>query len=89
MVKRGGGVIGIRHRVIFKADIPGQDVMVLELLIDVQEAMGANITNTVCEGVSPYVANLLDGAKLGLRILTNLCVERTARAEFRIPINKL
>lgn len=29
--------------------------MVVELLIDVREAMGANVTNTVCEGVSSFI----------------------------------
>jgi hydroxymethylglutaryl-CoA reductase len=30
-------------------------MMVVELLIDVRDAMGANIVNTVCEGVSSLV----------------------------------
>lgn len=50
--------------------------MVIELLIDVKEAMGANVTNTVCEGISPYFQSLLENSKIGLRILSNLCVER-------------
>jgi len=82
MVKRGGGVINIRHWRIFHSDIQGQDVMVIELLIDVKEAMGANVTNTVCEGISPYIQSLLENSKVGLRILSNLCVERMTRSEF-------
>lgn len=60
--------------------------MVIELLIDVKEAMGANVTNTVCEGVSPYIQSLLEDSKIGLWILSNLCIERMAWSEFKIPI---
>lgn len=35
MVKRGGGVIGVRHRRIYQSEIMGNDNMVVELLIDV------------------------------------------------------
>jgi len=40
--------------------------MVIELLIDVQEAMGANITNTVCERIGPFIQVLLENSKVGL-----------------------
>lgn len=56
--------------------------MVIELLIDVKEAMGANVTNTVCEGISPFIQSLLENSKIGLRILSNLCIERMTRSEF-------
>jgi len=49
--------------------------MVIELLIDVKEAMGANVTNTVCEGISQFISSLLENSKIGLRILSNLCIE--------------
>jgi len=67
----------------------GNDSMVIELLIDVKEAMGANLVNTVCEKVAPYIQSLLENCKIGLRILTNLCTERMARSEFKIPVEKL
>jgi hydroxymethylglutaryl-CoA reductase len=89
MVKRGGGVIAVRHRRIFQSEIMGHDSMVVELLIDVKEAMGANLVNTVCEKIAPYIQSLLENSKIGLRILTNLCTERMARSEFKIPVEKL
>ena len=49
MQKRGGGVVNIRCRSL------ALDMMVVELLIDVRDAMGANIVNTVCEGVSTLI----------------------------------
>ena len=56
MVKRGGGVKAVRHRQL------SDTMIVIELLIDVKEAMGANITNTVLEGVSPYIQSLVEGS---------------------------
>lgn len=89
MVKRGGGVIAIKHRRIRKGEFGENDDMVVELSIDVREAMGANITNTVCEGTAPYVQSILDDSRIGLRILSNLCLERMVRSEFKIPVEKL
>jgi len=49
MVLRGGGVVNLNCRQL------AQDMMVVELHIDVRDAMGANIVNTVCEGVSSLI----------------------------------
>jgi len=49
MLQRGGGVVGMRSRLL------ALDMMVVELLVDVKDAMGANAVNTICEGVSQYV----------------------------------
>jgi hydroxymethylglutaryl-CoA reductase len=46
MLQRGGGVVGIRSKLL------APDMMVVELLVDVKDAMGANAVNTICEGVS-------------------------------------
>ena len=32
-----------------------QDMIVVELLVDVREAMGANIINTIAESTSPFI----------------------------------
>lgn len=50
--------------------------------------MGANLTNTVCENLSATL-EVLTGARPGLRILTNLCLRRVARASFRLPLSAL
>ena len=73
----------MRHRQL------SDTMIVIELLIDVKEAMGANITNTVLEGVSPYIQSLVEGSRVGVRILSNLCTERMARAEYQIPLKNL
>ncbi|RHY25124.1 hypothetical protein DYB25_007205 [Aphanomyces astaci] len=59
--------------------------IVVHIDVDVCEAMGANIVNTIAEGLSAQVAALTD-SRAGLRILTNLCTARRARASFSIPV---
>ncbi|ETW08839.1 hydroxymethylglutaryl-CoA reductase, degradative [Aphanomyces invadans] len=59
--------------------------IVVHIDVDVCEAMGANIVNTIAEGLSSQVAALTN-SRAGLRILTNLCTARRARASFSIPV---
>lgn len=56
-----------------------EPMLIVELLIDVGDAMGANITNTMCEGVAPLVEKLTGGRAL-LRILSNYSTRRMVRA---------
>jgi hydroxymethylglutaryl-CoA reductase len=55
-------------------------MLIVELLIDVGDAMGANVTNTMCEGVSPFLEEITGGRSL-LRILSNYSTRRMARAK--------
>ena len=91
MYERGGGVKDFRHRKIYevKGEDECKDVIVVELLIDVQESMGMNISNTVAEATSDYVRKIIGEGKIGLRITSNLCLERMSTAFFKIPIEKL
>ena len=50
-------------------------MLIVELLIDVGDAMGANVTNTMCEAVAPLVEKLTSG-KVLLRILSNYSTKR-------------
>jgi hydroxymethylglutaryl-CoA synthase len=61
-------------------------MLIVEVYMDVCDSMGANIVNTVCEHLSPYIETLLE-ARCGLRILSNLCTERKALAQFEIPVD--
>ena len=54
-------------------------MLIVELLIDVGDAMGANITNTMCEAVSPLLEKITGGRTL-LRILSNYSTKRIAKA---------
>ena len=54
-------------------------MLIVELLIDVGDAMGANVTNTMCEAVAPMIEELTGGKTL-LRILSNYSTKRMVHA---------
>ena len=59
-------------------DTPLGKMLIVELLIDVGDAMGANVTNTMCEAVSPLLEKITGGRTL-LRILSNYSTRRIAK----------
>ena len=61
-------------------DTPLGKMLIVELLIDVGDAMGANVTNTMCEAVSPLLETITGGRAL-LRILSNYSISRIAKAK--------
>lgn len=78
LLERGGGPTGISVRRL-AASGPDGGVLVVHLLVDCRDAMGANLVNTLCEALAPRVAELA-GGRPGLRILSNLCDQRTVTA---------
>lgn len=89
MVKRGGGARDLEVRVLPAPEgARGEPILVLHLYVDTQEAMGANLINTMCEGVAPLVEEIT-GGRVYLRILSNLADRRLARATCRIPVSSL
>ncbi len=70
---------GAREITCKKLDTDSDPMLIVELLIDAGDAMGANVTNTMCEGVSPLIERLTGGKAL-LRILSNYSTRRMARA---------
>ena len=54
-------------------------MLIVELVIDVGDAMGANVTNTMCEAVAPLIEKLTGGKTL-LRIVSNYSTRRMVRA---------
>ncbi len=86
MVQRGGGAKDVEVRVLPAPEGPrGEPLLIVHILIDTQEAMGANLINTIAEGVAPLVEQIT-GGKVYLRILSNLADRRLARAFCRIPV---
>ncbi|HVV83112.1 MAG TPA: hydroxymethylglutaryl-CoA reductase, degradative, partial [Kofleriaceae bacterium] len=75
LLERGGGPVGFDVRVLATTG-PDGGVIVAHLLVDVCDAMGANLVNTLCEALADKVAALANG-KVGLRILSNLTDART------------
>ena len=93
MVARGGGVRDVEvfhHRAPEGGDPEGpeRDMIVVHLLVDTREAMGANIVNGMCEGVASLV-EAITGGRVFLRILSNLTDRALVRARVRIPVENL
>lgn len=84
MVARGGGCRDVECRVLDAAS----GAVVVELGIDVGDAMGANMVDTVAEAVAPRIAELL-GGDIALRILSNLALRRKARARAEVSAEAL
>ncbi len=84
--KFGGGARDLEVRLI--EDSPIGAFLVVHLLYDVRDAMGANAVNTACERLAPRV-EALTGGKVHLRILSNLADRRLARARCTIPVGEL
>jgi hydroxymethylglutaryl-CoA reductase len=82
MVARGGGARDIELRDL------GDGLLVVHFVVDCQDAMGANLLNTVAEAVGPRVAEIA-GARLGLRILSNYCDQRRTVATVELPLSTL
>jgi hydroxymethylglutaryl-CoA reductase len=84
--KLGGGAKGIECRPLRKT--PAGPMLIVHILYDCRDAMGANAVNTAAEAVAPLIERLT-GGRVGLRILSNLTDRRTARAECLIPVEQL
>ena len=87
MVARGGGALDIE---LFQHHAPedGREMVVLHLLVDTRDAMGANLVNTMCEGVASLIESIT-GGHVFLRILSNLTDRAIARAHVAIPVSNL
>lgn len=82
MVKRGGGARGIKVRSL--PATPRGPMLIVHVLVEVGDAMGANAVNSIAEALAPRL-EVLSGGQARLRILSNLADERRARAMTRIP----
>ncbi|MCX8181952.1 MAG: hydroxymethylglutaryl-CoA reductase, degradative [Candidatus Methanomethyliaceae archaeon] len=74
--KIGGGVKDLGVRIIGP---PEDSMLVVEFFVDCRDAMGANTVNTILEGITPEVEEVVRGKAL-LRILSNLATERMVKA---------
>lgn len=86
ITKLGGGARDVEVRV-FEGS-PVGPMIVVHLLYDVRDVMGANVVNTAAEAVAPLIEELT-GGRVNLRILSNLADRRLARAWVRIPLSAL
>ena len=76
LVKFGGGLKDIEAKVI---NTPAGKMVIIHMLVDCRDAMGANAVNTIAETLSPMFEDV-SGGKARLRIISNLADRRIARA---------
>jgi hydroxymethylglutaryl-CoA reductase len=87
LVARGGGA---RDLEVYQHPSGSEtsDMLVVHLLVDTCDAMGANLVNTMCEGVASLV-EAITGGKVFLRILSNLADRSLVRARMRVTTEDL
>ncbi len=83
---RGGGARDLEVRIIEESPIG--KFLVIHLIYDVRDAMGANAVNTACERLAPKIEEIT-GGRAHLKILSNLTDKRMAKATCVIPVNEL
>lgn len=80
LVKFGGGARDLEARVV---ESPRGPMLIVHLLVDVRDAMGANAVNTMAEKVAPMIERLTGGRVL-LRIISNLADRRLVRSWVKV-----
>lgn len=86
LLKRGGGAVDLQVRTTKTAS--GETLFIIHLLVDTQEAMGANMVNTMVETLAPEL-EILTGGVANMRILSNLVDDATATATCRLSPESL
>jgi hydroxymethylglutaryl-CoA reductase len=80
LVKFGGGCKDVEAYVRDVPNKPGHTMLVVHLIVDCRDAMGANAVNTMAETVAPHIEKVT-GGKVYLRIISNLADKRLMRAK--------
>jgi hydroxymethylglutaryl-CoA reductase len=76
LVKFGGGAKDLEINIL---ETKRGRMLIVNLLVDVRDVMGANAVNTMAEAISPLLEEITEG-EARLRIISNLAVKRLARA---------
>ncbi len=79
LVKFGGGCKDVEAYVKEVPNKPDDTMLIVHLIVDCRDAMGANAVNTMAETVAPFVEKVT-GGKVYLRIISNLADRRLMRA---------
>ena len=83
--------IGFETRVVGPrepADAGMKPMLIVHVLLNVGDAMGANMVNTACEALTPRIESLT-GGRVHLRILSNLADRRLVHASCSIPASTI
>ena len=86
LVAAGGGAIDmtVRYLASLGEHDPCGAMLIVHLIVDVCDAMGANAINSMCEHIAPRIQQLC-GGRVGLRILSNLADRRLVTVRGRVP----
>jgi hydroxymethylglutaryl-CoA reductase len=85
LVKFGGGARDMEVRVL---ESPAGRMLVIHILVDTKDAMGANAVNTMAEALAPRIESIT-GGRVVLRIISNLAVNRLSSALAVFPKEEL
>lgn len=81
LIKLGGGPRDLEVRLL---ETRRGAVIVVHLIVDVRDAMGANAVNTMAESIAPILEKIT-GGEARLRIISNYATRRIVRAWTRSP----
>ena len=84
--KRGGGARSLEFRKLKLSD--DRWTVVVHIAVDTRDAMGANLVNSICEGLAPKI-EALSGNSAGLRILSNLTDKSLVTSTATLPLKSL
>ncbi|GAB4532230.1 MAG: hypothetical protein Tsb0020_48370 [Haliangiales bacterium] len=84
MVARGGGCVDLETRVLDR----DEGLVVVHIYVDVGDAMGANLVDSVAEAVAPVLVDLV-GGQIGLRILSNMPLRRMVRVSGQVSVDAI
>ncbi|MEL7637582.1 MAG: hydroxymethylglutaryl-CoA reductase, degradative [Anaerolineaceae bacterium] len=84
--KYGGGPRDLQVRILLETEVGA--MLIIHLIVDVRDAMGANIINSMLEFLAPKIEDLT-GGRVHLRILSNLADRRLAWARVRVAFQDL
>jgi len=87
LIARGGGVVELEVRILQASKQRGE-MVITHLLVDTQDAMGANLVNSMCEGIAPLIEKIT-GGNVFLRILSNLADRSLVKSTCVIPVKLL
>jgi hydroxymethylglutaryl-CoA reductase len=76
LVRLGGGAVDVEARIV---DSIRGSMVIVHLIVDCLDAMGANAVNTMAETVAPFIEEIT-GGRVYLRIISNLADKRLVRA---------
>jgi len=86
LIELGGGARALEVRLIEQSPVGA--MLVVHVIYDTRDAMGANAINTMCEALAPHIEKIT-GGRVVLRILSNLAERRLARAQCVVPADAL